>query len=520
VSDQTEPRQAFTRLNAQVGGIVDARAFRRDASKPGRSSRRESFTTVGFWNDSVKVVLLALLVRSLVVAWGASRFPPAADGQFYHVVAGRIARGLGYTWLWPDGAVTYAAHYPVGYPAILGALYALFGFKPMLAMVLNGFAGAVTTLAVHRMSLHVAPRGPALFAGIVAALHPTFVFYTPAMMTELVSAALVVVSAALAWKLPRTRLEFSVLLVGIGLLVGGATLVRPQLILWAPVFGAWLVFRTFRATDVEGFRFGHDASSRFNWRWGAGIGFGALVATSIAVACCLPWTVRNCDRMEQCVFVSANGGWNLYIGSSELGRGAWTSIDSIGVPHECQTVFKEAEKDVCFGQAAKRRIVENPLAWLLLAPAKLSKTFDDVGAPGYYLNASNSSVFGDEAKWWLGASEVLIQRFLSIASALTLAFVPGPRKRGRWGLSALAIGCTCVPFAWVGVLAFCLGTLLLGYRLLEEPALLFLAVAWTMTAIVHAVFFGGARYAMVVLPFVIVAAARCFARPWAERSDA
>src|SRR5256885_7855973 len=46
---------------------------------------------------------------------------------FYHAVATRIARGAGYTWAWPDGVVTYAAHYPVGYPALLGAAYAVFG---------------------------------------------------------------------------------------------------------------------------------------------------------------------------------------------------------------------------------------------------------------------------------------------------------------------------------------------------------------------------------------------------------
>ena len=51
---------------------------------------------------------------------GARRaFPRSEDGHYYDVLARRLAAGQGYTWLWPDGAVTYAAHYPVGYPAML-----------------------------------------------------------------------------------------------------------------------------------------------------------------------------------------------------------------------------------------------------------------------------------------------------------------------------------------------------------------------------------------------------------------
>ncbi|MGH7282722.1 MAG: hypothetical protein ACRELY_14435, partial [Polyangiaceae bacterium] len=77
--------------------------------------------------DRIAVAALALAARLSFVAWGASRFPAAADGAYYDKIATRIASGDGYTWVWPDGAVTYAAHYPIGYPAILSVFYALFG---------------------------------------------------------------------------------------------------------------------------------------------------------------------------------------------------------------------------------------------------------------------------------------------------------------------------------------------------------------------------------------------------------
>ena len=85
---------------------------------------------------------LALGLRLLVVAFAHDRFPPADDGSFYHAVAIRIAEGAGYTWVWPDGVVTHAAHYPVGYPALLGVFYALFGATPLNAMLVNALLAA------------------------------------------------------------------------------------------------------------------------------------------------------------------------------------------------------------------------------------------------------------------------------------------------------------------------------------------------------------------------------------------
>ncbi|MGC4065397.1 MAG: glycosyltransferase family 39 protein [Polyangiaceae bacterium] len=451
-----------------------------------------------YWVDTLWFVIVASLLRSVVVLWASRRFPPAADGTFYQVVASRIGQGLGYTWLWPDGVVTYAAHYPVGYPALLGGLYAAFGNAPVLAMWLNALAGVVIVLSVHRMAIATLTRRAGIFAGVFATLHPTLLFYTPAMMTELVSACLLVGSAALVFCRAGERYSTYVTWGIVGLLTGLATLVRPQQLLWAPILGAGVVYRS-----CMGLRGGRCC--------GASVlraVLGAAIVTTISVSCCLPWTLRNCDKMQRCVFVSANGGWNLFIGTSPLGRGAWTSIDSIGVPKECRLVFKEAEKDNCFGEVAKRVIGAAPHAWLALVPAKLSKTFDDVGAPGYYLNASNPAAFGEDAKWWLGAAEVFVQRVLSIMAILAMALTEGSCRRGRWVLAVAGVLSTLVPYAWVGVGMYVLGVALLGRRLRDEPTQMLLGLGWAMTAVVHSVFFGGARYAIVVAPLLVLAASR------------
>src|SRR5690606_21006203 len=105
--------------------------------------------------DALVLTGIAALVRIAVVVWASTRFPPSDDGSFYHVVASRIAQGLGYTWLWPDGAVTYAAHYPVGYPALIGGMYAIFGASPLVAMLFNALIGTLCVFAVHRIAARV-----------------------------------------------------------------------------------------------------------------------------------------------------------------------------------------------------------------------------------------------------------------------------------------------------------------------------------------------------------------------------
>ena len=90
--------------------------------------------------DAVFFSVVAALTRIAVVIWGAPRFPPAEDGHYYHVVATRIADGFGYTWLWPDGAVTYEGQATAG----TWRLYVVNGKRVIRAEAKNKTTGAVT----------------------------------------------------------------------------------------------------------------------------------------------------------------------------------------------------------------------------------------------------------------------------------------------------------------------------------------------------------------------------------------
>lgn len=434
--------------------------------------------------DAAWLFVLALGLRLVVVLFAAERFPPADDGTFYHVVATRIAAGQGYTWAWPDGVVTHAAHYPVGYPALLGAAYALLGARPASAMALNALFGALLVLGVHSCALRVTTPQRARLAALAVALHPTLVLYTAALMTEAVAAALVVMLTAYALFL---RARGSGFFRRLPLGIGGAVLVlvRPQLLPMLPVLGAiaaWVPSERTRARALFA-------------RLGP-----ALEVLAVVLACCLPWTLRNCQKMDGCVFVSANGGWNLLIGTLSEGRGSFAPIAGSSVPPECRNEFGEAGKDRCFGRAGVRRIRESPAAWLALAPQKLGQMFDHGAIASSYLQTSNPGLVTEKERRALAAVETVASRLLLLAACVgLLRWAPGALGRG---LAITAGALALSPWGYLAQLGV-FATLSSGLpgpgrRPLELAALVLLGLC----LVTHIVFFGAPRYALIWLPWL------------------
>jgi hypothetical protein len=432
--------------------------------------------------DGWSAAAVALVVRLAVAAWGAGRFPPAGDGFYYDTLARRLAEGDGYTWAWPDGAVTNVAHYPVGYPAILAVAYAILGARPLSAMIVNALFGAAMALAVHRLaSRDGAPRVVAMGAALTVALHPALVPYTAALMTEGIAAALVVIAVAVA-RGPFRRAWTGPCLAGLAL--GVATLVRPQCVAFAPLLGLLAPL----------------APAAWNVR-----ARGAVIVTAVALAVCAPWTARNCVAMHQCALVSVNGGWNLLIGT-QTASGAWQPVD---VPEACRTVWDEAAKDRCFGDAARAAIAGAPLGWLARAPAKVAVTFDYFGAGPWYLHEANGAAFGERAKVVLGAVETLASSLVLVVALASVALAEGPRRTARLVIAGAGTLLALVLLhAWIAYVALAATILAFGPRWLARAPLV---VPWTavvilLTAATHAVFFGAGRYGLVVVPFVSVLA--------------
>jgi hypothetical protein len=433
--------------------------------------------------DALLVFAVALLARLAVVAWAHGRFPASEDGHYYDVLARRLASGQGYTWPWDDGTVTYAALYPVGYPAMLALAYAVLGASAGVAMGVNALVGAAAAGAAHRLADDPAgPRWRPLAAGLVVALHPALVPYTAAVMTEGVTAGLLVVATAVAAHARVSARPWRWLAL-LGVTMGVATLVRPQSLLLAPLLGVLAVPR--------------EARVRERLLRGA-------AATAIALTCVAPWTLRNCERMHRCALVSVNGGWNLLIGAQTT-SGVW---EPVVVPDECATVWDEGGKDACFERVARRDIAASPGAWLARAPAKVATTLDYFGAGPWYLHVANPKAFGDEAKLALAVVETIACRVLLLGALWAVGRRQGPRLRARTAVAALGALAGVTTHGWIGYVAVVVAVALLGRRALAEAPVIvpFTAGLVAATVLVHSVFFGAGRYGLVVAPFVALLA--------------
>lgn len=418
----------------------------------------------------------ALALRVAVVVWAAGEFPAAADGAYFDTLAHRMAEGLGYSWGWPDGTVTSVAHYPVGYPAFLAAIYKLFGHSVQAVGYSQALLGSVGVLAFAAAARRQMGAPAAVFVAWALALHPALWLYTPAVMSEGVSVAWLGVCA---WLFARAA-EHRAWAGALGLAFGAATLLRPQFLIFAPVFGV-LLPGTWRARLVQ-----------------------AAAVSAIALLACVPWTLRNCHEMHSCALVSVNGGWNLAIGA-QSDSGAWQEIQ---VPEPCQSIWDEAGKDACFGKEAIRQIRERPKSWLSRMPAKLHVTFDYAGAAPWYLHVSNAARFDEHAKFFWGAAETVYARCL-LAFALWASCVRSFAQRGRATMIAAGMGAMALAAFRHVTLQSLFGAALRLWRSPWSLERAFAAVT-LLTALTHAAFFGAGRYGLVAIPALALTGAIAF----------
>src|SRR5690606_17682125 len=130
------------------------------------------------------------------------------DGAFYHRGALSIAEGHGYSEPAVIGGQPGRApwsHYPVGYSAFLGAVYAVFGSGQASAALANAVVGALTAALSFLFAFDILGRRRARVAGALVALHPGLVLYCALVMTEPLAGFLVLLTGYLARRVGGRR---------------------------------------------------------------------------------------------------------------------------------------------------------------------------------------------------------------------------------------------------------------------------------------------------------------------------
>ncbi len=247
------------------------------------------------------ILFLAAVLRIAWVLYAAREPAGTHDPIFYFGYGDAIAEGNGYALpaVPPIGAGS-TAYYPIGYPAALGAVFALVKYTPipenlvLTAAFFQVFLGVATVGFAYEVGRRLFGPAVGLLTALWLALFPNLIFHTATYLTEtlfnfLVMAALLVL-VSFDWRDrpfdPRRLLLF-------GALLGLSVLVRPIALLLLPLlFVVWL-------------------GAGFGWRRSVN-GIGAvLVATAVII---VPWSIRNAVAMDAPVVISTNVGDNLCMG--------------------------------------------------------------------------------------------------------------------------------------------------------------------------------------------------------------
>jgi 4-amino-4-deoxy-L-arabinose transferase-like glycosyltransferase len=220
---------------------------------------------------------------------------PMSDQLWYFERAVGLLNGEGYA---VQGQPT--AFWPVGYPAFLAGLFAVFGPDIEVAKAANLVLSAIAMAFVYRISRRATGSETAAKAALVlAALYPTLIFYTELLYSELLFMTLLLAGIDLLLGAGEHRRRW-IAIAAAGVCFGLASLVKTQgLLLPGVLTGGALVLRR--------------------------IGFRQAVLTGlVAYASCLvvitPWTLRNWAVLGQPVLISTNSGFNLYMGNNPWNR--------------------------------------------------------------------------------------------------------------------------------------------------------------------------------------------------------
>ncbi|UCH79351.1 MAG: glycosyltransferase family 39 protein [Candidatus Coatesbacteria bacterium] len=397
------------------------------------------------------IFIVALAVRLAYAAVAAA--PPISDEQYYHGLARSLAAGQGYT-----AGGTPVAYWPVGYPALVAAFYAVLGSHYFPVILFQALLGAAAAAGLAWVGREFVSEGGARAAGLILALWPNQFAYAARLFPAVVLAFAVV---ALAYLYTRGRKPW-VTAAAAGLVNGVAALLAPvTLVLPAAALAS-------------------DLFRRVGWL--KVLGRVALLIFVAAVVAA-PWALRNWRLYGEFVGLSTNGGVNLWIGNNPNATGAYRYPTSRINP--LFVTEGELERDRLGRELSWYFINHDREKFLMLALPKFVYTYGaDISAFQYDDLGRGVDPRVSARRW----PSRLAQGYYALAVLgfiLGLAALRRRRRQGGWG-EKLPLG------TWL---------------------------AWPVAlTVVYLVFFGGGRFHFPMMAFVALLAGEAAASTREERA--
>jgi hypothetical protein len=258
---------------------------------------------------------------------------------------------------------------PPGYPFLIAAIYTL-SERPLAAKIANAVFLVTGALLLGMLAGRAAPRAPPLVPYLVLA-YPLLVYAAGTLYPQTL-ACLLLAAVVLLVSREEPRLTHIALA---GILYGALILAVPYFLALLPLFAGYIFI------------------------WGGGTKRRTAVAAAVLIlagaAVVTPWTVRNYLVFHTLVPVSANNGYNLFVGNSpETTPNSGLNVPVLKLCNHLRRHMTEADFDAAFRQCAIDWIAANPQAAARLYVGKLIN----------YFNFRNEiATAGQNARWrdWL-----------------------------------------------------------------------------------------------------------------------
>ncbi len=371
------------------------------------------------------ILIAAVLIRIPVALFMGDRveaLPGIQDQVTYDALARSLMAGRGYSftenWYPFTPANTPTAHWSFLYPLYLAGTYAVAGYHPLIAHLLQGIVGgALLCFLIYKIGRRIVDEETGLVAAGLAAVYGYFIYYNVALMTETFFIVLVLLALYLSLELKDdpTPLRW----IGLGAALGLAALLRQTILLFVPFLLVWLFAEL-------------KSRARRGWHFAIPVFMILLFIT--------PWTARNYLVYREFLLLNSNAGYALYASNNpNLGRDWNNELVVLPVPEDLKGK-NEAELD----RALTRRGIEFIRAdperyfWLTLDktleffwfwPSNESSRISNltrVLSFGLYLPFMLFGLILSAYRW---RRFVLLYLFIAIHTGIHLLSWPAPRYR-------------------------------------------------------------------------------------------
>jgi 4-amino-4-deoxy-L-arabinose transferase-like glycosyltransferase len=364
--------------------------------------------------------------------------PGIQDQVSYDALARSLLDGRGYSftekWYPFTPAHTPTAHWSFLYPLYLAGVYALTGYHPLAARLLQAVVGgALLCFLVYKIGRRVANKEAGLVGAALAAVYGYFVYYNAALMTETFFIILILLTLHLGLELKENPTPPG--WVALGLSLGLAGLLRQTVLLFVPFLLFWL----FLELRPRGIRWWHFP-----------------IPMVIIFLLVTPWTLRNYLVYHEFLFLNSNAGYALFASNNpNLGTEWRNELVVVPVPEELKGQ-NEAQLDRALTRRAIEYIREDPNRYLQLTLDKTLEFFrfwpssessqisnlNRVLSFGLYLPFMLFGLYLSFARW---RSFVILYVFIFIHTAIHLLSWPAARYR-------LTVDAVSMVFAGLAVL--------------------------------------------------------------------